>query len=937
MDKSAVIVSFLRNNISLNIDDILYILFDKSLRTFAEKVAKEGVYLTNGFYFQPTDWKITPTEILLSSQDVILQLKSQKELGVFKPVYTPSHGFPKNNSKFISIRLHPSSYMLQFTDGQKLELKSVKNIFFASGKYVIETIDNVYCFNSDILQSTLIPVSKIPEYNFRIVLKDNTVIYSKFVSFHGDNIFCSTPFGETIQLSLKDVQSFEFVENWEVKDLEISDENIDRLSLNPKDNTIIIQTNQFKAIGKLNMTKDGLTFEPQALNRDISSINILLEKYIEKWRFSLERSWSIKAFDIDFQRKVIYAGTSDGFVVALNFAGKLLWNSLPKYGSINGLSVHSSGILLSNEDGQITKFSLPQSDYSLKEEWTKSVGERLTSGILTFGTGNFFVTSSEGNVYELDERGNIRRITIGEQITSKGFVDSSNVLWIGDKKGRLHRIKDGKILLTVNLNRIITSGIIIDTNDNVYFGTLSGDFVSMKKDGKINWEIKTNSPIKCSPVMNNDGEIFFGNDKGQIYCITKDGKTKWIQNVGEPVRKNFVLVNDSSGNFIYVIDEGQWISCFTQSGKFESKLSGKLVFETDLKVLYDGVRNIVLFGAQGNKIGAVYKTERGLEFLWSNWVGSYTLSAPVLDKDGNLYFGGWDGYLYSLSPLGTLRWKIKLDGPIHTRPALYKDDTVYITSMNKVYAVDKNGKLKWTQPFSTRSLIYASVVIGDDGTVYVAGMDKNLYALDEFGKKKWEFTADNMLYTSPVIGKNGNIYVLTTSGTLYCFDAMGSKKWELNTGLVTYSSLLLTNTNELVFGSVQGTMVVVNALTGQEIFRRNIGQQIYSALLVDNNRSVYFGTTGGLYKLSLNDKTTKMVLSTSKSIFSSPLIDTQGRIYVPCTDGTIYVVSGKDEFLWKMEISTDIRSNLTLSSKGLLYVLSTDGYLYCFQTVSITN
>lgn len=97
---------------------------------------------------------------------------------------------------------------------------------------------------------------------------------------------------------------------------------------------------------------------------------------------------------------------------------------------------------------------------------------------------------------------------------------------------------------------------------------------------------------------------------------------------------------------------------------------------------------------------------------------------------------------------GTLKWKFKTDGLVKSSPAIGKDGTIYVGSEDKyVYAINPDGTLKWK--FLTDGSVYSSPAIGEDGTIYVGSYDGNLYAIYSDSKgladSPWpKFRANNM-------------------------------------------------------------------------------------------------------------------------------------------------------------------------------------------------
>jgi outer membrane protein assembly factor BamB len=89
------------------------------------------------------------------------------------------------------------------------------------------------------------------------------------------------------------------------------------------------------------------------------------------------------------------------------------------------------------------------------------------------------------------------------------------------------------------------------------------------------------------------------------------------------------------------------------------------------------------------------------------------------------------------------------------------------------------GGVAWA--FKTGGPILGSPVVAD-GVVYVASLDKHLYAVDqETGKEKWSFTSRMPIASSPAVA-DGLLYFVSGAGSLAALDiADGKPKWVLPT------------------------------------------------------------------------------------------------------------------------------------------------------------
>jgi len=193
----------------------------------------------------------------------------------------------------------------------------------------------------------------------------------------------------------------------------------------------------------------------------------------------------------------------------------------------------------------------------------------------------------------------------------------------------------------------------------------------------------------------------------------------------------------------------------------------------------------------------------------------------VIDRDGILYFGGYDHYLYGVYPNGSLKWKTKLGGAIDSTPAIDENGIIYIGTIwdsPGLFALySNNGTVKWSYPtgnhidsspaiatngityfgdyngylnalypdgtlkwrYHTGDVITGSPAIGPDGTVYVGSQDHNLYAIyPNNGIPKWIFPTGDCVRVSPAVADDGTIYCVSFTNYLYAINPGGTMKWK---------------------------------------------------------------------------------------------------------------------------------------------------------------
>ncbi|MBK7582372.1 MAG: PQQ-like beta-propeller repeat protein [Myxococcales bacterium] len=135
---------------------------------------------------------------------------------------------------------------------------------------------------------------------------------------------------------------------------------------------------------------------------------------------------------------------------------------------------------------------------------------------------------------------------------------------------------------------------------------------------------------------------------------------------------------------------------------------------------------------------------------WTYDFGAEVMASPVIDADGTIYVGAFDGALY---------------------------------------AIDKNGKLRWR--FETFAAIWSTPAIALDGTVYVASIDKNVYAVRD-GQLVWNVKLGNCAFSSPLLDRAGNLYIGSNDARVHSIAPDGSLRWSTRVGAPVDASVALS-------------------------------------------------------------------------------------------------------------------------------------------------
>ena len=170
----------------------------------------------------------------------------------------------------------------------------------------------------------------------------------------------------------------------------------------------------------------------------------------------------------------------------------------------------------------------------------------------------------------------------------------------------------------------------------------------------------------------------------------------------------------------------------------------------------------------------------------------------------------------------------------------------FLMSCASLYAAE--GSVLWS--FDTKGVIAShpiegNAVLGSDGTIFITSENK-IFAINPDGTKKWEHSSEDWVYSSIAIGINGKLF-LGMNNKLCAFNAAtGDKVWETVIG-GEYDHVMTTpaigNDGTVYTGSNNGSFYAINNETGEIIWEFNAKASIdFVSPVIGSDGTVYFGT-----------------------------------------------------------------------------------------------
>lgn len=340
----------------------------------------------------------------------------------------------------------------------------------------------------------------------------------------------------------------------------------------------------------------------------------------------------------------------------------------------------------------------------------------------------------------------------------------------------------------------------------------------------------------------------------------------------------------------------------------------------------------------------------GVEVEWSYETDGRILSSPAV-ADSSVYFGSWDGIMYSLdAQTGAQNWSFQTgerkpvyrfedvspfpeNGGIGSSPSLHEGMLYFGAYDGYLYCLDsQTGVLEWR--YETDSIIRSSPVVVDE-TVYVGDWTGKMHALNaETGEHEWGYdTEDDHIYSTPCFA-DGTVYFGSVTfgeddgtGAVYALDRDGDRLWKKETEAVVGSSPCTVD-DTVFFGSFDGKVRAVDADDGAERWSYTAEAGFGSSPATDGESLYIAGNDRNVYSLDTGSGDLNWAFEADAKFYASNVSVTDDAVFVGGHDQKMYALRSSDgKPLWSFETGDDIRS-MPAVFEDKIYFGGQDGVFY---------
>ncbi len=290
------------------------------------------------------------------------------------------------------------------------------------------------------------------------------------------------------------------------------------------------------------------------------------------------------------------------------------------------------------------------------------------------------------------------------------------------------------------------------------------------------------------------------------------------------------------------------------------------------------------------------------------------------------------------------------------------------------------GRYRGDRPwaFRTGRGIFATPVIGGDGTIYVGSADTFFYAITPAGRLRWRVktgglidaaaalsayspklrfaaltfgSGDDKLYhvTTPrsgrprilwrfrasvppvsgqqvdwwegnvALGPSGNLYAGNTGGTAYALRPDGSRLWTFTAGNSVWTTPAFMGAGSSIWGSLDFHIFRLDS-SGQRLWSTFVPGYVVSSPAIGSDGTIYVGAFDAkVYALDPRTGAIRWSFPTTDHIYASPALGRNRAghtdgIYIASADGSVYALTPRGRLRWRYDTGAPVRSSPVIGS-----------------------
>lgn len=536
-------------------------------------------------------------------------------------------------------------------------------------------------------------------------------------------------------------------------------------------------------------------------------------------------------------------------------------------------------------------------------------------------------------------------ISFPNEICRTPSIDQNGIIYLSTNLNKVYAydISNGEQKWQVAINDSGLSNIAIDNNQQIYFTSQSKFNVIDTSNGLLSWTYTINSSnvfgFSSTPTIDLSSNVYFGGFDGSnnylysINCATRTFNWRYKTLYGGAII-NIPMISNNQ-NIYFGANDGY---IYDLSGNGPDTLNQPIVPMHMMNSRHTGVTSY-------------YGPANTPNLIWTKSFAAtnlYVSPSIGIASDGTLYIGSNDGYVYALDPSGgRIKWTKQVNNThnipyftspnsMYTTPAIGKNGTIYIGSNEGyLFALEPTlGNIKWK--YNAGYPLQSSPILDNNGNLYF-GAGQSVFSIGDANDhfyNRWltPFNTSANVNSSPALGQNGFLYFGSDDGYLYAVNGLtGLLKWKKNLSLPDteiihpiYTSATVDASNNVIIGNgsyMDGSLNCLDGLTGDFIWQKSYGPQdgpLYNTVAV-NGDTLYLSNIAYVYAIDRLTGNLKWKYFSENCYYTSPVVDASGIIYVAAINARPFEQFNNGTILAIRDLGTSAENYWTPYDSGVKY------------------
>ena len=280
-------------------------------------------------------------------------------------------------------------------------------------------------------------------------------------------------------------------------------------------------------------------------------------------------------------------------------------------------------------------------------------------------------------------------------------------------------------------------------------------------------------------------------------------------------------------------------------------------------------------------------------------------------------------------PLPTVRWPVDVPGGVTGKPVVESQGQIFFGSPEGTLYALYPGK---AEPASRRMTHGAGlyVALGTSGLFYVLSEDGFLFALRPNLTLAWSCFLQEKVSKAPAVDEDGTVYVATNEGNVHAVAHGGARLWTYSRPQNKFFTPTVLPHGTILLCTRGGYLEALNAREGATVWRQSTPAPVACKPLTERGDRIY---VAGDHFLTCFSGQGEILWRTelSGAVRAPIALGPRGGIYVATDEPALYRISPQDGTRITVRDLNKPLIDLSVGSKGDVFACSEDGFLIAFD------